>query len=143
MSVRRDLIEIVCDGPEEPQSSDCPGSLAWTDYGPVSELRARMSRDGWKTRLPGGFDRCPACSEPDPQPTPSPSNPARSNRLAGHTLPFKGRVHLGTTIIGDGNGQGRTKCSCGDDSPMLPSTAARKKWHRDHKNDIRSGLGAS
>jgi hypothetical protein len=66
---------------------------------------------------------------------------AGSNRLAGHTLPCEGRVQLGGHIIGDGSGEGRACCSCGRESPLLPSTRARKQWHRDHKNDVRSELG--
>lgn len=66
---------------------------------------------------------------------------ATANRLPGHTLPCEGRVQLGGHIIGDGSGEGRARCSCGKDSPLLPSTRARKQWHRDHKNDIHSEIG--
>lgn len=65
----------------------------------------------------------------------------RNTRLAGHALPREGRVQLGGVIIGDGSGEGRAVCSCGAESPLLPSTRARRKWHRDHKNDISSERG--
>jgi hypothetical protein len=64
----------------------------------------------------------------------------KNSRLSGHSLPREGRVHLGSTIIGDGNGQGRTRCSCGEESPMLPSTRMRRAWHRLHKDEVRSGV---
>jgi hypothetical protein len=61
----------------------------------------------------------------------------RSNRLAGHTLPNEGKLR-------DASGwlapyvEGPARCSCGDWSPRLPSAYARKKWHREHKDKIRS-----
>jgi hypothetical protein len=58
----------------------------------------------------------------------------RSNRLAGHTLPNEGRVfgyQLGCMV-------GSARCSCGEESPSLPSANARKKWHREHKDKIRA-----
>lgn len=33
---------------------------------------------------------------------------------------------------------GRALCECGAESPVLPSTAARKRWHREHKDAIRA-----
>jgi hypothetical protein len=35
--------------------------------------------------------------------------------------------------------EGRGECSCGELSPVLPSTAQRKQWHRDHKHDLANG----
>lgn len=61
----------------------------------------------------------------------------KPNRLAGHTLPNEGRVRDAAGWLG--NGPGRARCSCGERSPNLSSTAARKLWHRDHKDDIRNG----
>jgi hypothetical protein len=29
-------------------------------------------------------------------------------------------------------------CECGAKSDLLSSGAARKRWHRDHKNEVRS-----
>jgi hypothetical protein len=59
MSVRADLVEVVCDGLES--GACCPQSAAWTDYGTARTLRQRMAEYGWKTALPGGVDRCPGC----------------------------------------------------------------------------------
>ncbi len=61
MSVLRGIIEILCDGPSE--GVECASNGAWTDSGPASELRKRMREDGWTTGLPGGIDRCPACTK--------------------------------------------------------------------------------
>ncbi len=30
-------------------------------------------------------------------------------------------------------------CECGAQSPELPSTAARQRWHAEHKEQIRNG----
>jgi hypothetical protein len=62
MSVRRDLIEVVCDGPDS--GTDCPDSSAWSDYGTTSDLRSRMKSDGWRTAQPGGIDQCSKCRPP-------------------------------------------------------------------------------
>lgn len=32
--------------------------------------------------------------------------------------------------------EGRGLCGCGEWSPVLPSTAARKRWHREHKQAV-------
>ena len=32
---------------------------------------------------------------------------------------------------------GKALCQCGEWSPVLPSTAARKRWHTDHKAAVR------
>jgi hypothetical protein len=47
------------------------------------------------------------------------------NRVKGHAWrPTKG-------------GDGRALCECGKKSQVLPSTAARKRWHREHKEAVR------
>ncbi len=50
-------------------------------------------------------------------------------RMAGHTLPNEGRIYVNSyrQLIGP------AVCSCGDQSEDLPSDSARRKWHRDHK----------
>lgn len=58
----------------------------------------------------------------------------RANRLAGHTLPNEGAIYDGVYIVS----RGSTRCSCGVESPPLPSDNARRKWHRDHKDTIRA-----
>lgn len=32
---------------------------------------------------------------------------------------------------------GHARCSCGAVSPHLPTVAARKRWHREHKDALR------
>lgn len=49
--------------------------------------------------------------------------------LKGHTLIGEGMVVDLYTRLGEGIGG----CSCGDRSPSLPSCAARKRWHAEHK----------
>jgi hypothetical protein len=61
MTVHSNLVEVVCDGPDE--DTDClDGGLAEFDYGTAARLRKRMRDSGWKTGLPGGIDRCPRCA---------------------------------------------------------------------------------
>ena len=57
-------------------------------------------------------------------------------RLAGHGLFNEGRYWTGFRYVSGGMATG--VCECGAKSKPLPSANARKKWHRDHKNDIRS-----
>lgn len=80
-------------------------------------------------------------ARPSPSRPKPPKSSAWTTRLPGHSLPLKGRVQLAGRLIGDGNGEGSAACSCGAYSPLLPSSRARRKWHRDHKNDIRSERG--
>lgn len=38
-------------------------------------------------------------------------------------------------------GTGRARCACGEESAVLPSASARKRWHRQHKAEVsRPGL---
>lgn len=54
--------------------------------------------------------------------------------VKGHTLPYEGRV---STFMRMGSGPGKGKCSCGaESSETLPTTAARQRWHREHKQAI-------
>lgn len=61
MSVRLDLVEVVCDGPDP--DTDCPDSAAMANYGTAASVRAslRTGGDAWRTGLPGGMDRCAKC----------------------------------------------------------------------------------
>lgn len=61
-------------------------------------------------------------------------------RLPGHELMFEGaaygpdgsRLHWNTVA-----GYGYAKCGCGSMSPeALASAAARKRWHRAHKDAV-------
>lgn len=63
-----------------------------------------------------------------------------NNRLAGHSVPYEGRIFDGW-LVRDGAGEAR--CSCGAVSPVLPSTNARRKWHREHKDEVRADLAAT
>jgi hypothetical protein len=62
----------------------------------------------------------------------------KPNRLVGHELPDEGRIRDPFGPWGLSNGKGATRCSCGQGSPLLPSTAARRRWHRKHKDAIRA-----
>jgi hypothetical protein len=62
----------------------------------------------------------------------------KNTRVAGHTLISEGAAHddsgrrIGYSVPFGTAGRG--KCSCGTLSEPLPSTGARKRWHRDvHK----------
>lgn len=35
------------------------------------------------------------------------------------------------------SGPGMGLCECGEYSPLLPNRAARKRWHREHKDQVR------
>jgi hypothetical protein len=56
-------------------------------------------------------------------------------RLAGHGLRHGGRVM--DTYGRYHNGQGKGRCECGWESEPLPTTAARQRAHREHKEAIR------
>lgn len=70
-----------------------------------------------------------------------------STRLAGHGLLSEGRPY--ELRQGDEEGasswhrthwresEGCGVCSCGAFSGPLPTNGARKRWHRDHKDQIR------
>jgi hypothetical protein len=64
----------------------------------------------------------------------------KPNRLADHELPWEGRVEDSLAYWGVRHGEGTTSCSCGEQSPVLPTTAARQRWHREHKDAIREAL---
>jgi hypothetical protein len=63
------------------------------------------------------------------------------NRLAGHELPHEGKAtkkeRRNFAPQQTGLAVGHTYCSCGARSPELPSDNARKRWHREHKDEIR------
>lgn len=63
----------------------------------------------------------------------------KSNRLAGHVIKNEGRLGNANTPWSQRHAMGAIQCSCGDWSPQLPSTNARREWHREHKDDVRSG----
>jgi hypothetical protein len=66
-----------------------------------------------------------------------------STRLVGHGLRAEGAAFflfapgkVQRRLIG--NGPGRGLCECGDVSDELPNRAARKRWHREHKEQIKA-----
>ncbi len=59
----------------------------------------------------------------------------KANRLSGHILPNEGR--LPRNYDSQNAAEGPAVCSCGATSEALPSASARKKWHREHKDEIR------
>lgn len=72
----------------------------------------------------------------------------KGTRLAGHGLNYEGRalnedapftgawVHYSPGFWSSDQREGRTRCECGEWSPVLPSSAARKRWHREHKQQV-------
>jgi hypothetical protein len=57
-------------------------------------------------------------------------------RLAGHALLHEGAAHdyVGLRIVYGDRSTGRAKCECGAMSEVLPSGAARRRWHAEiHK----------
>jgi len=66
------------------------------------------------------------------------------NRLRGHGLQREGAPHdvLGNLVVKGGyvarGGDGRALCSCGSVSGVLPSSYARRAWHRQHKEEVRN-----
>lgn len=77
-----------------------------------------------------------------------------SQRLPGHTLRDEGAPFSAPSCdldrcaeafgvknvapYGGISGPGHATCSCGEQSDHRPSGAARRRWHRQHKNDIRN-----
>lgn len=72
-------------------------------------------------------------SDPGPVPAPVP-------RISGHGLVSEGAAHEDR----DGHASqvrkyaGFAVCQCGARSPVLPSGAQRKQWHREHKIEVAS-----
>ena len=61
-------------------------------------------------------------------------------RVVGHGLYGEGWPWIGTKIQAlYRSGPGMAKCECGQMSDLLPSTAARKRWHAQHKQDVTHG----
>lgn len=62
-----------------------------------------------------------------------------SQRIKGHTLVAEGDPHdrfgIPTWTYG-GPVTGSGRCRCGVQSEPLPTTAARKRWHREHKAEV-------
>lgn len=62
--------------------------------------------------------------------------------IRGHALQYEGRA-----VVWDDEfpgylrllyaSQGSAACECGTHSPVLPTTAARQRWHAVHKDEVR------
>lgn len=63
----------------------------------------------------------------------------KNTKLKGHGLRHEGRYWTGFRYVSGGMAPG--VCECGAVSEPLNAANARKQWHRDHKNDIRSERG--
>ncbi len=61
---------------------------------------------------------------------------AKQLRVPGHMLRDSGRIWVGWPLLRYSYGPGYGVCSCGERSPDLPSTAARQRWHRQHKEAL-------
>lgn len=68
---------------------------------------------------------------------------SRQLRVKGHELRSEGQAYNITTnwqgktgIRYTGAFTGMALCACGSTSELLPSDAARKRWHREHKQAV-------
>lgn len=70
-----------------------------------------------------------------------------NTRLSGHELQYEGApyrlegrraVRIDSSYYATRAGEGRGLCSCGAYSKVLPSAAARKRWHAEHKDAVRA-----
>lgn len=61
-------------------------------------------------------------------------------RVSGHALWHEGAAYYddGSRIVYGDRSAGRAKCECGEMSEALPSGAARRRWHAQHKLDVPS-----
>lgn len=70
--------------------------------------------------------------------------PDTSTRLPGHGLYAEGKAcdpdqHYAYMMTGEKTGRGL--CSCGEQSPVLDSDNARRRWHREvHKPEVREKM---
>jgi len=68
----------------------------------------------------------------------------KRHRVAGHALRREGAAFdergrlLSRGLYNQAN-SGHAKCECGALSEDLPSTAARKRWHAEHKASLGGG----
>lgn len=66
--------------------------------------------------------------------------------LAGHSLTNEGEAFAENGFplsFAYRGGEGCGLCSCGEVSKWLPTRAARKRWHRTHKDEVRAQNGDS
>lgn len=59
-------------------------------------------------------------------------------RVKGHGLAWEGKTRE-QWIYSSGDPVCIGHCSCGEKSPVLPTTSARQRWHAAHKQAILDG----
>lgn len=59
-------------------------------------------------------------------------------RVSGHALWHEGAAYddRGYRVEYPRTTEGRAKCECGELSEVLPSGAARRRWHQGHKLEV-------
>lgn len=74
------------------------------------------------------------------------SDIVRHTAIRGHALLFEGQAltpHDGDAVPWEPTyrlthkSEGTAYCECGEHSGVLPSTAARQRWHAQHKDEVR------
>lgn len=80
-----------------------------------------------------------------------PKLPKANTRLAGHGMRYEGKALYdaeGKPTTTEGGwiynyaSKGSTECECGERSPVLTSDFQRKRWHREHKEQVRAAKAA-
>lgn len=65
-------------------------------------------------------------------------------RMPRPTLPGHDLLHTGSAVDAEnlptGTKTGPAACACGETSEDLPSTGARRAWHRNHVAEVRHDL---
>lgn len=61
-------------------------------------------------------------------------------RVSDHSIVERGHAHDDDGVLKpalyNSSVWGRARCACGALSPGLPSTLARQRWHRDHRERL-------
>jgi len=72
----------------------------------------------------------------------------RRTNLPGHALRSEGKPYELGPLDGErwvrsaSGSEGVALCECGTTSGWLTSDSARKRWHADHKAEVRADLGS-
>lgn len=68
----------------------------------------------------------------------------KNNRLSGHSLMSEGRaLNDEGHIQSRPEGIGRAGCSCGVKSAVLDSDRGRQRWHKTHKDEVRTEIAGN
>lgn len=127
-------VELYCDGESTFGCAKSVPIFARTG----ARARKEAREVGWLVSAPGGKDYCPHHRQQSDAPGMTGAPAMKSNRLAGHELPYEGRAFSPQRNYWVAVGPAR--CSCGEESPELPSDNARRRWHREHKDKIRAEM---